>query len=125
MPSSPLLPLPSPLLTLQEKQKKDAAAAAANGKTVKQSAGELRLQKGAWSRGSARGCLEGEVAAPRPRSQPPLPCTPTTPSLPPSHPPADLSELDLPKSVAIRFPDGADKIMSFEVTLRPDEGLYK
>lgn len=32
-------------LPLQEKQKKEAAAA--NGKGVKQSAGELRLQKGA------------------------------------------------------------------------------
>lgn len=38
---------------------------------------------------------------------------------------ADISELDLPKSVSIRFPDGNDKIMNFEVTLKPDEGLYK
>ncbi|KAL4435638.1 hypothetical protein ABPG77_002601 [Micractinium sp. CCAP 211/92] len=37
----------------------------------------------------------------------------------------DISELDLPKSVSIRFPDGNDKIMNFEVTLKPDEGLYK
>ncbi|PSC76337.1 NEDD8-conjugating enzyme Ubc12 [Micractinium conductrix] len=69
------------LFSVKEKQKKDAAAAA-NGKAVKQSAGELRLQK-------------------------------------------DISELDLPKSVAIRFPDGQDKIMSFEITMKPDEGLYK
>lgn len=69
------------LFSVKEKQKKDAAAAA-NGKAVKQSAGELRLQK-------------------------------------------DISELDLPKNVSIRFPDGQDKIMNFEITLKPDEGLYK
>jgi len=28
---------------------------------------------------------------------------------------ADISELDLPKNVSIRFPDGNDKIMNFEV----------
>lgn len=38
---------------------------------------------------------------------------------------ADISELDLPKSVSISFPEGNDKIMNFEVTLKPDEGLYK
>ncbi|GAB4818212.1 hypothetical protein N2152v2_005258 [Parachlorella kessleri] len=69
------------LFSVKEKQKKDAAAAA-NGKAIKQSAGELRLQK-------------------------------------------DISELDLPKNVAIKFPDGKDKIMNFEITLKPDEGMYK
>ncbi len=65
----------------QEKQKKDAEAAA-TGKAIKQTAGELRLQK-------------------------------------------DISELDLPRGVSIRFPEGEDKIMKFEITLKPDEGLYK
>ncbi len=38
---------------------------------------------------------------------------------------ADISELDLPKNATIRFPEGKDKIMNFEVTLKPDEGMYK
>lgn len=49
-------------------------------------------------------------------------------SLPPRPPPsscADLSELDLPKNVSIRFPEGKDKIMNFEITLKADEGTYK
>jgi ubiquitin-conjugating enzyme E2 M len=37
----------------------------------------------------------------------------------------DISELDLPKNVSIRFPDGNNKIMNFEVVLKADEGLYK
>lgn len=48
---------------------------------------------------------------------------------PPAHlnalSPADISELDLPKGVTISFPDGKDKIMNFQIVLRPDEGLYK
>ena len=36
-----------------------------------------------------------------------------------------MSELDLPKGITIRFPDGKDKIMNFEIVLKPDEGLYK
>lgn len=45
----------------------------------------------------------------------------------PPHPRAvaDISELDLPKNTSIRFPDGNNKIMNFEVVLKPDEGLYK
>ena len=93
---------------MQEKQKKDAAAAA-NGKANKQSAGELRLQKGERARAAS-----GDSAAPWPA--PPLLTRPS---------PADISELDLPKNVTISFPDGADKIMNFEILLKPDEGLYK
>ena len=53
--------------------------------------------------------------------------SPTRRSLanPPSRPFADISELDLPKGVSISFPDGNDKIMRFEIVLKPDEGLYK
>jgi ubiquitin-conjugating enzyme E2 M len=36
-----------------------------------------------------------------------------------------MSEIDLPKGVSIRFPEGNDKIMNFEIILKPDEGLYK
>lgn len=42
-----------------------------------------------------------------------------------SRPPADISELDLPKGATIHFPGGKDKIMSFEITLKPDEGIYR
>lgn len=38
---------------------------------------------------------------------------------------ADISELNLAKGTTIVFPDGQDKILSFEITIRPDEGLYK
>lgn len=38
---------------------------------------------------------------------------------------ADISELDLPKNVSIRFPEGKDKIMNFEIILKPEEGMYK
>jgi ubiquitin-conjugating enzyme E2 M len=52
---------------------------------------------------------------------------PRWPSTPPGSAPtgADLSELDLPKNCEIAFPEGADRIMRFDVTLRPDEGLYR
>lgn len=38
---------------------------------------------------------------------------------------ADISELNLPKSIAISFPNGKDDLMNFEVTIRPDEGYYQ
>lgn len=38
---------------------------------------------------------------------------------------SDLSELDLPSSVKISFPNGKEKIMSFDVVLTPDEGMYR
>ncbi|OIV92906.1 hypothetical protein TanjilG_01040 [Lupinus angustifolius] len=36
----------------------------------------------------------------------------------------DISELNLPKSCAIQFPNGKDDLMNFEVTIRPDDGYY-
>ncbi|GMH02746.1 hypothetical protein Nepgr_004585 [Nepenthes gracilis] len=36
----------------------------------------------------------------------------------------DISELNLPKSCQISFPNGKDDLMNFEVTIRPDEGYY-
>ncbi|KAK9808637.1 hypothetical protein WJX72_000977 [[Myrmecia] bisecta] len=69
------------LFSVKEKQKKEAASA--NGaKGVKQSAGELRLQK-------------------------------------------DMSELNLSKGTTINFPEGKDKLLIFDITLRPQEGIYK
>jgi len=37
----------------------------------------------------------------------------------------DISELNLSKGMTIHFPEGKDHLLSFEVTLRPDEGYYK
>lgn len=37
---------------------------------------------------------------------------------------ADISELNLPKSCIISFPNGKDDLMNFEVSIRPDEGYY-
>ncbi|KAK9826184.1 hypothetical protein WJX81_005402 [Elliptochloris bilobata] len=70
------------LFSVKEKQKKEAAAANGLSKAVKQSAGELRLQK-------------------------------------------DISELNLGKGVSLTFPEGKDKLLTFEITIRPDEGTYK
>ena len=36
----------------------------------------------------------------------------------------DISELNLPKSCSILFPNGKDDLMNFEVVIRPDEGYY-
>lgn len=36
----------------------------------------------------------------------------------------DISELNLPKSCTISFPNGKDDLMTFEITIKPDEGYY-
>lgn len=36
----------------------------------------------------------------------------------------DISELNLPKTCNISFPNGKDDLMNFEVTIHPDEGYY-
>ncbi|XP_040379072.1 uncharacterized protein LOC102712353 [Oryza brachyantha] len=36
----------------------------------------------------------------------------------------DISELNLPKSTSISFPNGKDDLMNFEIIVRPDEGYY-
>uniref|UniRef100_M1CNZ9 Ubiquitin carrier protein n=1 Tax=Solanum tuberosum TaxID=4113 RepID=M1CNZ9_SOLTU len=36
----------------------------------------------------------------------------------------NISELNLPKTCSISFPNGKDDLMNFEVTIRPDEGYY-
>ncbi|KAK1292250.1 NEDD8-conjugating enzyme Ubc12 [Acorus calamus] len=36
----------------------------------------------------------------------------------------NMSELNLPKTSTIAFPNGKDDLMNFEVTLQPDEGYY-
>ncbi|KAL5232271.1 hypothetical protein ABZP36_031047 [Zizania latifolia] len=36
----------------------------------------------------------------------------------------DISELNLPKSTSISFPNGKDDLMNFEIIVRPDEGFY-
>ncbi|XP_010548359.1 PREDICTED: NEDD8-conjugating enzyme Ubc12-like [Tarenaya hassleriana] len=37
----------------------------------------------------------------------------------------DISELNLPKSCSISFPNGKDDLMHFEVSIKPDEGYYQ
>ncbi|KAG1366252.1 NEDD8-conjugating enzyme Ubc12 [Cocos nucifera] len=37
----------------------------------------------------------------------------------------DISELNLPKTTAISFPNGKDDLMNFEISIRPDEGYYQ
>ena len=92
---------------LQEKQKKDAAA----GKTIKQSAGELRLQKGGDSIRKSSSCLHGLDQA---HSHSLNSCGP-----------ADMSELNLTKGTSINFPEGKDKLMHFEIRIKPEDGTYK
>lgn len=113
------------LLGSQEKQKKDAEAASA-GKLVKQSAGELRLQKGELEKASilvdqgkqvkdmdSQSMFTGVLN--RRQSNIVLGIIML----------ADISELDLPRGVSISFPEGSDKIMNFEIVMKPDEGLYR
>lgn len=37
----------------------------------------------------------------------------------------DLTELSLPGNININFPEGKEKPMHFEITIRPDEGFYR
>ncbi|KAI3962090.1 hypothetical protein MKW92_016339 [Papaver armeniacum] len=37
----------------------------------------------------------------------------------------DISELNLPQTTKISFPNGKDELMNFEVNIRPDEGSYR
>eukprot|EP00475_Leptophrys_vorax_P021846 TRINITY_DN29685_c0_g1_i3.p1 TRINITY_DN29685_c0_g1~~TRINITY_DN29685_c0_g1_i3.p1 ORF type:complete len:105 (-),score=12.72 TRINITY_DN29685_c0_g1_i3:418-732(-) len=36
----------------------------------------------------------------------------------------DISELNLPSTMAISFPEGKDNLLKFEISIRPDEGYY-
>ncbi|VFR00908.1 unnamed protein product [Cuscuta campestris] len=36
----------------------------------------------------------------------------------------DITELNLPRSCPISFPNGSDDLMNFEITIKPDEGYY-
>ena len=38
---------------------------------------------------------------------------------------ADISELNLAKGTTITFPEGKDKLLKFEISIRPEEGIYK
>ncbi|BDA51343.1 NEDD8-conjugating enzyme Ubc12 [Coccomyxa sp. Obi] len=37
----------------------------------------------------------------------------------------DLLELDLQKGMSIRFPEGEHKLLHFEITMKPDKGIYE
>jgi ubiquitin-conjugating enzyme E2 M len=36
-----------------------------------------------------------------------------------------MSELSLPSNCSMNFPEGKDKLMHFEITIRPEEGYYR
>jgi len=36
-----------------------------------------------------------------------------------------MSELNLSSNMTIVFPNGKDKIMNFDITISPDEGIYR
>lgn len=36
-----------------------------------------------------------------------------------------MAELNLPQNILISFPDGKDKLMHFQISIRPDEGIYR
>ena len=38
---------------------------------------------------------------------------------------ADISELNLTKGTSINFPEGKDKLMHFQITITPEDGLYR
>jgi len=38
---------------------------------------------------------------------------------------ADISELNLGKNDSILFPEGQDKLLHFQITMRPKEGIYR
>ncbi len=37
----------------------------------------------------------------------------------------DISELNLPRGATIAFVDGKDKLLHFQITMRPKEGIYR
>lgn len=37
----------------------------------------------------------------------------------------DITELNLPKRATIAFVDGKDKLLHFQITMRPEEGIYR
>ena len=101
--------------SLQEKQAKEAAAAAAAGnKGPRQSPGELRVAKGK--------CMQALCSVTRP-----VVCARhaalTSRALRTRA--ADISELNLGRTTTVHFPEGKEKLLNFEVTIKPEEGFYK
>ncbi|MBA0618185.1 hypothetical protein Godav_027568 [Gossypium davidsonii] len=97
------------LFKVKEKQRELAENANGGAPTKKQSPGELRLHKGLLHIFMGLSCLNFLYVILmfyfvflR----------------------VDISELNLPKSCAITFPNGKDNLMNFEVSIRPDEGYY-
>ncbi|KAF6149678.1 hypothetical protein GIB67_017411 [Kingdonia uniflora] len=101
------------LIKLKEKQKEISKNSNGKPPVKKQSAGELRLHKGglvlARSAEKCRLCRPGFLIM----TEDPV-----------SYFRFDISELNLPVTTTIAFPNGKDDLMNFEVTLRPDEGYY-
>ncbi|KAG6403174.1 hypothetical protein SASPL_135391 [Salvia splendens] len=97
-----IIPLGTMIRLFKVKEKQRELAESANGKppVKKQSAGELRLQKGSSQITFLNVQTDTSLLGP------------------------DISELNLPKTCTFSFPNGKDELMTFEVTIRPDEGYY-
>ncbi|CAL5373110.1 unnamed protein product [Camellia sinensis] len=106
--------LPSPatmirLFKVKEKQREITENTNGRGAVKKHTAGELRLHKGVHFMNIFLDCLTSHDIKHSLASG----CVMT-----------DISELNLPKSCTISFPNGKDELMNFEVSIRPDEGYY-
>ncbi|WVZ23740.1 hypothetical protein V8G54_002284 [Vigna mungo] len=116
------------LFKVKEKQREQAENASGGPPVKKQSAGELRLHKanGAnltkWDKAFVvitdlvLRLLKAVVSA--------ILFYYTSSRLHWCALPADISELNLPTSCIIRFPNGKDDLMNFEVSIQPDDGYY-
>ncbi|KAK6792869.1 hypothetical protein RDI58_011950 [Solanum bulbocastanum] len=97
------------LFKVKEKQREQAENANGKPPVKKQSPGELRLHKVFLPDGMITFCFESlEMSA----------------ALVILIEKSDISELNLPKTCSISFPNGKDDLMNFEVAIRPDEGHY-
>ena len=102
----------------QERQAKEAAERAANGgATTRQSSGEVRVSKGASARARRESIrtrdLVRDVVS---RADEGLMGTSTW---------TDISELALPRTMSIAFPNGKDDLLNFVISIKPDEGFYR
>ena len=95
----------------QEKAAEEASASDAGKKKI--APGLIRMQKGAHRSLAPCRCRERAHAV-----------SYWNPTLPHFHG-ADMSELKLEKGMKMEFPNGKEDLMSFKVTISPDDGIYR